>query len=236
CFDQFNVNDFQRVYFNNPVGIENILSRVTGNDVSDILGTLGVDGSANLFFLNPNGVIFGGNSQLDISGSLTISTGDRFTFPDGSEFSATNPQAPPLLTLNVPIGLQRGGPPTRTITNDGILYTGQGLTLNANRLDLEGQLWTGGDLNLQAYDALRIRDRLDAPFIAASKGNMVVQGDRLVDIFALNHPSSGFWSSGNMTLRSANTVGGDAHYYSGGHFVLSNWTKALGRSIVLTIQ
>ncbi|HEY9653160.1 MAG TPA: filamentous hemagglutinin N-terminal domain-containing protein, partial [Coleofasciculaceae cyanobacterium] len=43
-FSEFNVNDGQRVYFSNPSGIDNILTRVTGANVSNILGTLGVDG------------------------------------------------------------------------------------------------------------------------------------------------------------------------------------------------
>ncbi|HEY9610078.1 filamentous hemagglutinin N-terminal domain-containing protein, partial [Allocoleopsis sp.] len=38
-FQEFNVGDGQRVYFANPTGIENILSRVTGNNLSNILGT-----------------------------------------------------------------------------------------------------------------------------------------------------------------------------------------------------
>ncbi|HEY9652365.1 MAG TPA: filamentous hemagglutinin N-terminal domain-containing protein, partial [Coleofasciculaceae cyanobacterium] len=42
-FLEFNVEDGQRVYFANPTGIDSILSRVTGNDLSDILGTLGVE-------------------------------------------------------------------------------------------------------------------------------------------------------------------------------------------------
>ncbi|HEY9644752.1 MAG TPA: filamentous hemagglutinin N-terminal domain-containing protein, partial [Chroococcidiopsis sp.] len=64
-FEQFNVNNHQRVYFSNPAGVATIFSRVTGTDVSDILGTLGVDGRADLFFLNPNGIVFGPNAQLD---------------------------------------------------------------------------------------------------------------------------------------------------------------------------
>lgn len=52
-FQEFNVEDGQRVYFANPVGIENILGRVTGNQLSNILGTLGVNGNANLFFSTP---------------------------------------------------------------------------------------------------------------------------------------------------------------------------------------
>ncbi|HEY9600827.1 MAG TPA: filamentous hemagglutinin N-terminal domain-containing protein, partial [Allocoleopsis sp.] len=66
-FSQFNVGELQRAYFANPSGIINILSRVTGNNPSNILGTLGVTGgNANLFLINPNGIIFGPNAKLDI--------------------------------------------------------------------------------------------------------------------------------------------------------------------------
>jgi filamentous hemagglutinin family protein len=44
-------------YFANPVGVKNILSRVTGANRSDILGRLGVLGNANLFLINPNGIV-----------------------------------------------------------------------------------------------------------------------------------------------------------------------------------
>jgi hypothetical protein len=57
---------------------------------------------------------------------------------------------------------------------------------------------------------------------------MVVQGDRTVDIFALNHPNSGLFSSGDMVLRSANQVGGDAHYWSGGNFRIEQLDGSLG--------
>jgi large exoprotein involved in heme utilization and adhesion len=48
-FQQFNLGNGQRVFFANPAGIENIFSRVTGTNPSAILGTLGVNGGANLF-------------------------------------------------------------------------------------------------------------------------------------------------------------------------------------------
>jgi filamentous hemagglutinin family protein len=108
-FSEFNVLDGQRVYFANPAGIQNIISRVTGSTPSNILGQLGVDGgTANLFLINPGGIIFGPNARLDIGGSFVASTASSIVFPNGYQFSATNPQAPPLLTINVPIGLQYG--------------------------------------------------------------------------------------------------------------------------------
>ncbi|NEO67302.1 MAG: filamentous hemagglutinin N-terminal domain-containing protein, partial [Moorea sp. SIO4G2] len=73
-FQDFNVAEFGRVYFANPAGVANILSRVTGANVSNILGTLGVLGNANLFLINPNGIFFGINSRLDRGGSFFGST------------------------------------------------------------------------------------------------------------------------------------------------------------------
>ena len=100
-FEQFNINESQQVYFNSPNGIETILTRVTGNDTSDILGTLGVTGSADLFLLNPNGIIFGDNTQLDVGGSFVATTADAFQFDIIGTFSGRDPEPPsPLLTIS----------------------------------------------------------------------------------------------------------------------------------------
>jgi filamentous hemagglutinin family protein len=227
-FQEFNVNDGQRVYFANPNGIENILSRITGHHVSNILGTLGVDGGANLFLLNPNGIIFGQNARLDIAGSFVGSTANRFVFPDGSEFSATNPQTAQLLKINLTPGLQYEKNPVVDIVNQGNLTVGQNLTLVGNNLNLQGQLLAGKDLNLQAQDTLRIRDSAVTPFIAASGKQMLVQGNQAIDILALNHPQSGLFSSGDMILQSTNPVGGDAHFWSGGSFRIEQLNGNLG--------
>lgn len=110
-FQEFNVGNLQRVYFTNPAGVENILSRVTGSNRSIVRGTLGVLGDANLFLLNPNGILFGPNATLDIRGSFVASTANSVRFADSVEFSALDPSAPPLLTISTPIGLQYGSNP-----------------------------------------------------------------------------------------------------------------------------
>jgi filamentous hemagglutinin family protein len=129
-FSEFNVGEFQRVYFANPAGIENILSRVTGTNPSNILGTLGVDGAANLFLLNPNGIMFGANAQLDIEGSFVASTANSLEFEDGSSFSAATPGNSSLLTVSVPLGLQYGANQVGKIDNAGNLEVGSGQTLS----------------------------------------------------------------------------------------------------------
>ena len=131
-FQEFNIGDLQRVFFANPAGITNIFSRVTGSNLSEIFGTLGVNGNANLFLINPNGIIFGENASLDVGGSFVGSTADSVLFDNGFEFSATNPEAPPLLTINIPLGLQYGSLSSSTIEelNPGtILVQGTGSNL-----------------------------------------------------------------------------------------------------------
>ncbi|MCW9680901.1 filamentous hemagglutinin N-terminal domain-containing protein, partial [Dolichospermum planctonicum UHCC 0167] len=103
-FTNFNVDAGRGVYFSNPADINNILTRVTGNSQSNIFGTLGVLGNANLFLINPNGISFGPNAQLDVKGSFVASTADKIVF-DNYQFTTTNPTAPPLLTVNIPVGL-----------------------------------------------------------------------------------------------------------------------------------
>ncbi|MGB6168261.1 MAG: S-layer family protein [Geitlerinemataceae cyanobacterium] len=110
-FQDFNIDDDRGAFFSNPAGIENILTRITGGNSSNIFGTLGVLGDANLFLLNPNGIVFGPNARLDLGGSFFASTAEGINFLDGYQFSATNPDVPPLLTINVPIGLQFGANP-----------------------------------------------------------------------------------------------------------------------------
>ncbi|BAY62367.1 filamentous hemagglutinin outer membrane protein [Calothrix brevissima NIES-22] len=132
-FSQFNINESQRVYFSNPNGVQNILTRVTGGQASNILGILGVNGNANLFLINPNGIVFGKNAQLAIRGAFTATTANSLIFPNRVEFSATNPQAPPLLTINVPIGLQFGSQPA-SITNQSV----NGLGVNGSTLAIVG--------------------------------------------------------------------------------------------------
>ncbi len=105
-FQEFNIQRGRGVYFTNPDGVANILTRITGNNASNILGTLGVLGNANLFFINPNGIIFGPDAKLDIGGSFYGATADSILFENGFEFATSDPQAPPLLTINVPIGLR----------------------------------------------------------------------------------------------------------------------------------
>ncbi|MGL5074748.1 MAG: filamentous hemagglutinin N-terminal domain-containing protein, partial [Waterburya sp.] len=137
-FSQFNVGESQSVYFANPNNIDQIFTRVTGSDPSNILGILGVDGAADLLLLNPNGIIFGENSSLDVEGSFFGTTADSVIFENNTEFSATQPQSP-LLTIGVPLGLQIGTNPGSIVVRSPLAVpTGQNLSLIGGNLEFQG--------------------------------------------------------------------------------------------------
>ncbi len=170
-FSQFNINDGQRVYFINPSGVGNILTRVTGGSGSNILGTLGVLGNANLFLINPNGIVFGKNARLDVRGSFVATTANGVRFGEQGIFSATNPEAPLLLNVNPSAlffnQLNQGKITVQSKANAGISPTAS-IATGLRVPNGESLLLVGGDININGGELKAFGGNIELAGLSAS--------------------------------------------------------------------
>jgi filamentous hemagglutinin family protein len=132
-FGQFNVLTGESATFTGPNFVTNVLSRVTGGQLSTIDGLISTRGAmpnANFYLLNPAGVLFGPNARLDVGGSVRVSTADYLRFADGTAFFADLGSQSALSVADVAaFGFLRA--PTAGITvNGSVLQVDPGKTLS----------------------------------------------------------------------------------------------------------
>ncbi|TAG92457.1 MAG: filamentous hemagglutinin N-terminal domain-containing protein [Oscillatoriales cyanobacterium] len=231
-FREFNIGEGRGAYFVNPNGISNIFTRVTGSNQSNILGTLGVQGNANFFLINPKGIVFGPNARLDLRGSFLGSTADSIVFNNGFEFSSTNPQAAPLLTVNIPLGLRFRDNPG-TIVNRSIA-TAQ---INQPKLPLETPITNQVGLAVDPNQTLALIGgsvQLPSGNLTASGGQIVIgsiANSGLVNFaqtpLGLTFNYNNIQNFGNIELSAGSVintsgVGGGKVDIRGGNVTLSN--------------
>jgi len=147
-FGEFNIKGGRGAYFENPSGIANIFTRVTGGNPSNILGNQGVSGNSNLFLINPKGIVFGPNARLDLRGSFVGSSASGVVFNNGFEFSSANPQTVPLLAINIPVGLRFKDTPGAIVNASSVTQVIQDQTIPVGLAVPPGQTlaMVGGDL------------------------------------------------------------------------------------------
>ncbi|KPQ39396.1 MAG: TPS family secretin [Phormidium sp. OSCR] len=205
-FEEFSLPTGNEAWFRHDLSIENILTRVTGEGISNIDGLIGADG-VNLFLLNPNGIVFGPQAQLDIGGSFLATTAERFEFADGTTFGQT-PTSPnlPLLTVTTPVGLQFGANPGEIEVrgsghNFALNPAGGVLRSPAGGLQVEsGQSLTllGGDISLNGGN------------LTAEQGNIhlgTLGSNSQVSLETPFQPNySGVENSGSIDLRQRASV------------------------------
>ncbi|MGJ5630033.1 filamentous hemagglutinin N-terminal domain-containing protein [Nostoc sp. CALU 1950] len=167
-FEQFSVPTGITAHFQNPTDIQNIISRVTGKSISNIDGILKADSTANLFLINPNGIIFGNNASLQIGGSFVASTASSLNFADGTRFSATDPQTTPLLTVSVPTGLQFGATAAPIRNQSQANPNGARNPVGLQVQPDQTLALVGGDITLEGGNLTAISGRIELGSVAAN--------------------------------------------------------------------
>ncbi len=101
-FQQFNIHKDESATFTGPDSVQNIISRVTGGSASWIDGRLtSTILGADLYMLNPAGIMFGKNAAVDLSGSFHVSTANYLRLGENDRFYG-NPHANDVLSIAAP--------------------------------------------------------------------------------------------------------------------------------------
>ncbi len=165
-FSEFSVPNGSAASFNNAVDIQNIIGRVTGGSVSNIDGLIRANGTANLFLINPNGIIFGRGARLDIGGSFVGTTANAIEFGDRGFFSASNPESSlSLLSIN-PSALLFNQIKTASIQNNSVAPSGlnpssEFISTGLHVADGKSLLLVGGDINMDGGKLYALGGRVE---------------------------------------------------------------------------
>jgi len=223
-FETFNLESSEQAIFQGPATTEQVISRVTGGNPSRINGGLSLNmPHADLYFINPAGVVFGENAQLNIPGSFYVSTADYLKLGQTGRFDAKNP-ANSTLTVAPPSAFGFLDVPTSITVDKSYLQViapteaiidalREGTEIPSNTLALiGGDIFIHGETTIQNDSVIRqgvllsFAGALDLVSVASA-------GEVLLD--PLNLTEESFTQLG--TIRINDTTHGDANFYRQGN-------------------
>ena len=137
-FQEFNLQYDEKATFSGPNNIQNVISRVTGGNPSSIDGLIqSTIPNADFYFLNPYGIMFGPNANLDIQGSFHASTADYLRLGENGKFLTSHPEQS-ILTVAEPQAFGFLDNPASIDIQGGFLFMPPEQTLSI----------IGGDINI----------------------------------------------------------------------------------------
>jgi len=222
-FKTFDIDTGNKVTFTGSDTLENVISRVTGGEISTLDGTLKSNiGSANFYFFNPAGILLGPNSSIDVPASLHISTADYLTLENGDIFSATNPNES-TLGIAKPEAFGYLDRAHTSLVFDGakILLGSNDIELSSHDIEMKNasSLWTqSGNIDIYAQDIVLDSFGSSLNSIATYTGNINIQVDNFLKIYD---------SSRILSLAAFDEKGGDINIKTKNLLIdakSSNWT------------
>ena len=207
-FSQFDLVSGNIATFSGPAKIQDILTRITGANASSIDGTIRstIDG-ANLFFLNPHGIVFGQNAQLDVKGSFVATSAHCIQLADGNRFDTVNPSAnDPLLTSAAPNAFGFLGPTVAPISFNGCSLS----VPNQKSLSV-----IGGDIQIMNGQLMAAGGRINIVSLGSA-------GTVALDVNKLNAAldTSSFATLGSLTMHNSILFGDNGGSVGGGKVVV----------------
>src|ERR1051326_7764946 len=214
-FAQFDLSSDQTATFSGPNNIQNILSRVTGGQPSSIDGLIKSEiPGANFFLINPKGIVFGPNAQIDVSGAFAVSTADYLKLADGARFvAALNADDSTLSSAPVSAFGFLGASPGSITVQQSSLNAAAGTTISM----------VGGDISLDG-------SVLQAPGGRINVISVKSTGEVAADVTTLTASEfkNAFPQQGQVNLRNGAQL--DVSGAGGGRIVLRGGTLTVDNS------
>jgi filamentous hemagglutinin family protein len=196
-FRNFSISQGESATFTGPDSIANVISRVTGGEVSSIDGLLRSQvGQADFFFINPAGVVFGSNAVVDVPAAFHVTTADELQFADGNVFSSLNPHASNLSMADpVSFGYLSPQPASIVLNGTRLEFEPESMVTFAGgnvEVSSMGELQAeGGDIRLVGVgDSPNQMNITDASTETPPLGNVVLDASSIVDVTGSTGPES----------------------------------------------
>ena len=226
-FGQFGVPTNNIANFLNDSGLatSNILGRVTGGNPSNIFGTIQTTGfgAANLFLMNPAGIVFGPNASLNVGGSASFTTADYLRLADGAKFTAL----PGSLDASIS---------SAPVAAFGFLGSNPGaITAQGSQLSVpagQSLAWVGGDITIGG--AALGADNVQPAQVSAPGGQIYLASTKSAGEFATQTLEQGpnvngqsFRALGTIQVSQKSVIdasgdGGGTVLIRGGRFVIDD--------------
>ena len=207
-------------------GIQNILGRVTGDQVSNIFGTILTTGfgTANLFLMNPNGWIFGPTAQLNVGGSFHATTADYIKLGTADIFYADQTKASALTSASPSaFGFLTAGP-NKSIDVQAGVFSSTPLQTRVLQVPPGNNTlsFVGGPVNVGAPSGQPAAGFVRAPGGRVNLVSVASAGEAAFDGTGFSVDS--FQQLGRINITGSGVVDGKQVYIRGGELVISDAT------------
>jgi len=213
-FGRFEVPTGGSALFTGPAGIDHVIGRVTGGEVSTIDGLLGTafQGSTpDLWLVNPAGVVFGPNATLDVQGGFHVSTADYLRLGEEGRFAAALGQGSTLTSAPpAAFGFLGAGGGSLTVTGSTLNSAqSRDLSLVAGNITVSGAevQALGGRLSLAAVGVGEVAVGPAAPVAATVAPGTIQVTDSLLAV-AGDPAGSLVIRGGTLSLAGTQVVAG----------------------------
>ena len=185
-FKTFNINSGESATFTGPNTILNVITRVTGGEVSSINGLLRSEvGNANFYFINPTGIIFGADAKIDVPAAFHAGAVDSLRFVDGTHYTMSS-QANSL-SMSAP---ENFGLMTASLANNGML-SADNAVLSVN--------------NKQTLDLAAEKIVFNHAQLSAKEGNVKLTATNMDAVSSkISTDTSGIGNAGDIDVNAKN--------------------------------